>query len=389
MNLIRLSIERPIAVLAAVFMVIMFGLVALQTIPIQLTPDIRKPVITVRTNWPGAAPVEIEREIVNRQEEALRGLEGLDEISSQSQDGRGTITLEFNIDQDMNKALLLVANRLDRVTGYPEEAQEPTLDTAGSEDRPIAWFTLSRMQGNERPIHTYGDYVENTIKDRLERVPGVAQVNVFGGSERQMEVIVDPSRMARYGLTVPQVVNALRAANSSASAGDVDEGKRRYVVRTQGELTNLDQVRSVVLRSLMDPETSRIARVTVGDIADVRFGYREPGASIRTMANPALVLNTPQETGANVIETMKGIRAAAEELNRVHLPGEKLVLEQVYDETTYIDSAIDLVQQNIFVGGTLAAIVLLLFLRSGAVTLIISLAIPVSIIGSFVAMAAM
>ena len=115
MNFIKLAIERPTAVVAAVLMIIMFGLVALNTIPIQLTPDVRKPVISVRTNWVGAAPVEIEREIINRQEEVLRGLEGLDKISSRSRDGRGSISLEFSITQDMDKALLLVANRLDRV----------------------------------------------------------------------------------------------------------------------------------------------------------------------------------------------------------------------------------------------------------------------------------
>ncbi len=389
MNLIRLAIERPVAVMAAVLMVVMFGLIALQTIPIQLTPDIRKPVITVRTTWPGAAPAEIEREIVNRQEEVFRGLEGLDLMTSRSEDGRSKITLEFAIDQDMDRALLLVANRLDRVTGYPEEVDEPTLDTAGSEDRPIAWFTLVRRDGNQRPIHTYGDFTEDTVQDLLERVPGVSKVNVYGGSERQMEVTVDPARMASYGLTVGLVVESLRGANSSTSAGDVDEGKRRYVVRVEGELTTVDQVRAVVLRTLEDAETGSIARVTVGDIAEVGFGYKEATATIRHRGRPALVLNTTRATGANVIETMKGIHRAVEELNRRTLPEARLVLTQVYDETIYIDSAIDLVQQNIYVGGTLAALVLLLFLRSGPATLIVSLAIPVSVVGSFVAMAAM
>ena len=389
MNLIRVAIDRPIAVMAAVLMVVMFGLVALQTIPIQLTPDVQKPVITIRTNWIGAAPAEIEREIVNRQEEVLRGIEGLDEMFSSSQDGRGSITLEFSINQNMDKALLLVANRLDRVSDYPAEANEPTLDTAGSEDRPIAWFTLSRMEGNDRPIHTYGDFVEDIISERMERVSGISRTNVFGGSERQLEVIVNPNLMARYGLTVPQVVNSLRAANSSVSAGDVDEGKRRYVVRTEGEFSSVEQVRAVVVRSLKDPQSDRVARVTVGDIADVRFGYKEAEAIIRRLGEPAIAFNAVRETGANVIETMKGIREAVAELNRDTLPREQLKLDQVYDETVYIESAITLVQQNIFVGGALAAFILLLFLRSGSATLIISLAIPVSVIGSFVAMAGM
>jgi len=389
MNLIRTSIDRPIAVIAAVLMVVMFGLVALQTIPIQLTPDVERPVISIRTIWPGAAPAEVEREIVNRQEEVLRGLEGMEEMSSSSEDGRATVTLEFAIDQDMDKALLLVANRLDRVSDYPEEADEPTLDTSGSEDRPIAWFILKREPGNTRPIHTFGDFTEDVIQDRLERVAGVTRVNVYGGSERELQVIVDPGRMARYGLTVPQVVDALRRANVSVSAGDVEEGKRRYVVRSEGEFTEPAQVRSVLLRTLSDPASGRIARVTVGDIADVRFGYKEPTASIRHLGEPAIAFNAVRETGANVIETMEGIREAVAELKAGVLPRAGLTLNQVYDETTYINSAIDLVNQNIYVGGTLAAMILILFLRSGPATLVVALAIPVSVIGAFVAMAAM
>ena len=389
MNLIRLAIERPIAVMAAVLMIIMFGLVALNTIPIQLTPDVRKPVITVRTNWAGAAPAEIEREVVNRQEEVLRGLEGLDEMSSRSRDGQGSISLEFSVTQDMDKALLLVANRLDRVGDYPDEADQPTLDTAGSEDRPIAWFTLTRTGDNERDIHTYGDFIEDVIQDRLERVPGVALVNVYGGTKRQMEVIVDPAKMARYGLTVPLVINSLASANSSVSAGDIDEGKRRYVVRTEGDLTTIEQIKAVVVRSIGNVQSGSVARVTIGDIAEVGFGYKKATATIRRQGMPAIAMNTVRETGANVIDTMEGIRAAVEELNAFALPNEQLVLDQVYDETVYINSAIDLVQQNIYVGGTLAALVLFLFLRSGAATLIVSLAIPVSVVGSFVAMAAM
>ena len=256
MNLIRFAIERPVAVVAAVFMVVMFGLVALQSIPIQLTPDVRKPIINLRTNWPGAAPAEIEREIINRQEEVLRGIEGLDNMVS-IQDGRGSITLEFRIGQNMERALLLVANRLDRVNGYPNEAREPTMRTSSSDDNAIAWFVLIRSDGSREEMHTYGDFAEDVIQDRLERVPGVSRINVFGGSSRQMEVIVDPEHMARYGLTVTEVVRTLRAANASVSAGNLDEGKRRYVVRTEGEFTRLNDVEDVVLRSNFEVDLAR------------------------------------------------------------------------------------------------------------------------------------
>lgn len=389
MDLIRASIERPIAVIAAVLMVVMFGYVALLAIPIQLAPDVNRPVIQIETNWLGAAPAEIEREIINRQEDELRGLEGLEEMIGEAETGRARITLEFQVGTDMDKSLLLVANRLDRVGGYPDEVDQPTLDTAGSDDNAIAWMVLRHADGNDRPIHTYGDFAEDLIQDRIERVPGVSRMNVYGGAEREMQVVVDPRRLARFDLSVTEVVRALRDANASISAGAVDEGKRRYVVRTEGDLDTLRAVEDVVLRSSADPVTGRVARVTVADVADVAFDYKEPVARIRFFGQPALALPVYRETGANVIETMQGVRDAVEEINADFLPQERLTLTQVYDETTYINSAIDLVQQNIWIGGILAAIVLMTFLRSWSATLVVSLAIPVSVIGSFVAMAAL
>ena len=387
MNIIRLAIERPIAVVAAVLMALMFGYVALTQIPIQLAPDVEKPVITVTTSWPGAAPVEIEREIVNQQEDVFRGLEGMERMTSRSEDGRGRITLEFSLQTNMDRALLLVANRLDGIDDYPDEANEPRLSTAGSEDNPIAWFVITRLDGNERPIHTYGDFGNDVIEDHMERVPGVSNAEVLGGSGREMQVIVQPERMARYGFTVTDIVDTIRSAGISMTAGEVEEGKRRYVVRTEGDFTTPEQVSNVVLRTLEDPNSGRLGRVTVGDIAEVRFDYKDAPSYIRVLGERALAMRITRETGANVIETMEGIREAVEDLNSYALPSAGLKIEQVYDETIYINSAIQLVTQNIYIGGALAAIVLLLFLRSFGATLIVSVAIPVSVVASFVAMA--
>ena len=389
MDLIKVAISRPTAVVAAVLMAVMFGYVALTTIPIQLAPDVNKPVITVTTNWFGAAPAEIEREILNEQEDVLYGLEGLEKMTGTAEHGQAEIELEFAIGTDMSRALLLVSNRLDRVSSYPPEADEPTLDTAGSEDNAIAWFRLLRADGNERPMHTFGDFAEDYVKARLERVPGVGGSNVYGGGAEEMQVIVDPVRMAEFKLTVSDVVNTLRAANASITGGDVDEGKRRYVVRTDNEFSNVDRVKQVVLRTFTDESTGRVARVTVGDIAEVEFGYKDSVAYIRSNGIQAIALNTTREVGANVIETMVGIRAAVQELNDGILAANGLRLEQLYDETVYINSAIDLVTGNIFYGGLLAVVLLLIFLRSIRATLVVALAIPVSVIASFVAMAAL
>ncbi|MDW3206738.1 MAG: efflux RND transporter permease subunit [Alphaproteobacteria bacterium] len=389
MDLIRVAISRPTAVVAAVLMAVMFGYVALTTIPIQLAPDVNKPVITVTTNWFGAAPAEIEREILNEQEDVLYGLEGLEKMIGTAEHGKAEIELEFAIGTDMSRALLLVSNRLDRVSSYPPESDEPTLDTAGSEDNAIAWFRLLRTEGNERPMHTFGDFAEDYVKARLERVPGVGGSDVYGGGAEEMQVIVDPVRMAEFKLTVSDVVNTLRAANASITGGDVDEGKRRYIVRTDNEFSNVDRVRQVVLRTFTDESTGRVARVTVGDIAEVTFGHKDSVAYIRSNGIQAIALNATREVGANVIETMVGIRAAVQELNDGILAANGLYLEQLYDETVYINSAIDLVTGNIFYGGMLAVILLLVFLRSIRATLVVALAIPVSVIASFVAMAAL
>ena len=389
MNLIRTSIDRPIAVISAVIMVVLFGWLALQTIPIQLTPDVNKPVITITTFWRGAAPAEIEREITNRQEEALKGINGLAAIESASSNGRAQVSLTFEIGTNMDKALLLVSNRLDRVNGYPDEADEPTLSLAGSEDRPIAWFTITRKPGNDTPVHEFGDFLEDVVRDRIESVDGVSEVSVYGGSEREIRVTTRPDLLARYRLTVSDVVNALRRANAAISAGDVDEGKRSYVVRTDGELNTIEAIREVVLRSQQDPNTGRIGRVTVGDIAEVSFDFKDASASIRQLGEPALAFNAKRETGANVIETMAGIRTAIKQLANGPVAAAGLEMRQVYDETDYINAAIDLVQSNIVYGGILAALILLLFLRSPRATLIVTVAIPVSVVGSFVAMAAL
>jgi len=244
---------------------------------------------------------------------------------------------------------------------------------------------VTRQEGNETPIHEYGDFIEDVVKDRIERVPGVSGVNVFGGSEREIHVIVEPEFLARYGLTVGGVVQALRSANISVSAGDVDEGKRRYVVRAEGELSSLDAVREVVLRGNRDGG----GRVTLGDIAEVSFDFTEPGARIRQLGKPSIAFNATREIGANVIGTMKGIRAAVAELNAGAMPDAKLDLNQAYDETVYINSAVELVKQNIYIGGGLALLILMLFLRSWRPTTIVGVAIPVSVVGSFVAMAAL
>ena len=390
MNLIKFAIDRPTAVVAAVIMAVLFGLVALQSIPIQLAPDVARPVIDVRTTWLGAAPAEIEREILNLQEEQMKGLSGLERIEGRALQSQSRLKLEFAVGTDMDKALLLVSNRLDGVTGYPDEADEPRLKIAGPEDNRIAWFHLTRQPGNNKPMHHYGDFAVDVVRERLERVPGVATSEVYGGGAKEIRVVIDPTKMARYRLTVPEILTRMRAANIAITGGDVEEGKRRYVVRTEAELNAVATIRQVVLRTSADAVeagSGSVARVLVGDIADVTYGFKKPTERVRTNGEAAIAINASRQVGANVIETMRGIRKAVADLNAGPIAQEKLVFRQLYDETVYITSAIDLVVKNIWFGGAIAVFILMIFLRSPRATLVVGLAIPVSVVASFVAMA--
>ncbi len=211
-------------------------------------------------------------------------------------------------------------------------------------------------------------------------------MRVYGGSESELQVIVDPTRLAAYRLTVSDVVAALRAADVATSAGFVNDGKRRYLVRVDGNLVTPERVAAVLLRSERDAAGDRTARVTVGDVAEIVFGHKRPTMVLRSMGEPAISFSLMAETDTNIMTAMDKVRAEIDEMNATLLPREGLRLRIVYDQTDYVRQAIDLVVQNIYVGGTLAALVLFAFLRSARATLVISLAIPISTIGTFVGM---
>ena len=383
MKLVDASIKRPVSVVVGVLFVALFGLISLYRIPVQLTPDVDRPVVNVSTFWAGASPEEVEQEIVQRQEEQLKSLEGLVKMTSESQDSRGNVVLEFNVGINPDAVLLKVSNRLNQVTGYPLDAERPVLSAGGNANtRAITWLILDTVPGaEEKDVELYRNVAEEWVETAIERVPGVSQSNVFGGYERELQVIIDPQAMAAHQLTVSQIAAVLARENANISAGSFDEGKRRYIVRTVGQYKTPSDLEHVVVRG------GDGSRVRIGDIARVELGYARSGAAVRQKGKPAIAINATRETGANVLEVMQGIRETVDALNEGPLKREGLYLRQVYDETDYIESAIDLVRSNILVGGLLATTVLLLFLRSASSVTIIVTAIPISIVGTFLAMA--
>ena len=205
-------IRRPVTVTVGVILVLLFGLLALFRIPVQLTPEVVKPEITVETFWRGASPSEIEREIIDRQEEQLKTTPGLVEMTSESQDSRGRIVLTFQTGTDLNAALLQVSNRLDQVREFPQDAERPVLRTVNTSSSAIAWIILKTTPDNPIDVYLYRDFAEDFIKPRLERVPGVGLSNVYGGSDREMQLLVDPNTMASLNVTIIELLNAAGSA---------------------------------------------------------------------------------------------------------------------------------------------------------------------------------
>jgi len=383
MKLIDTSIKKPVSVAVGVIFIILFGFISLFKIPVQLTPDVDKPTITVSTFWQGASPQEVETEIVREQEDELKTLSNLVEMTSESQDSNGSIVLEYAIGTDIDAAVVDVSNKLNQVEEYPDDVDQPVISTTDVRGNAMAWFILKPKEGNNVDIYQFHDYAEDYIKPRFERVSGVGSSNVFGGYEREMQVIVDPNALAVRGITLSEMAQALSSENDNYSAGDFDEGKRRYVVRTVGEYQSPEDIENVIITR------KNGAPVYVRDVASVNLGYKDAEYAVRQNGEPAIAINAVKESGANTIEVMDGLIEAVEELNNNDLEKLNLHLFNVYEETSYIISAIDLVQQNLIIGGLLAVLVLLFFLRSASSTLIVAAAIPISIIGTFVVMSAL
>jgi len=433
MNLIQSFIKNPVKVSVGVLLVILFGVIALLDMPMQLTPEVQVPAITIETRWPGASPSEIEREIVQEQEEQLKGVEGVTKMSGECTDSEGKITLEFAVGTDMSEALLIVNSRLQQVPEYPIDAQQPVITKSSGGNSWIAWFILSPelpdkklieeakakhpetaatldrvLQSNnsglmrtrlkeavtkypqlseilppERDVSTMLRFAEDNIESRFERVPGVSNSNVRGGREDEVHVVVDPAKLAQRGLTNNDIRNAINARNKDTAGGDYWEGKRRYVVRTLGQFESKDELEDLILVH----EENTLIRLK--DVANVEWGSSKGGVRVRYFGESAIAINCERESGANVLAVMEGLRAAVKELNEGVLKREGLRLDQVYDETDYIYASIDLVRQNIIVAAVLTVLVLLIFLRSGRSTLVVSLAIPTSLIGTFLVLASL
>jgi HAE1 family hydrophobic/amphiphilic exporter-1 len=361
----------------------MFGALSIAGIPIQLTPDITEPTITVSTFWPGATPTEIESEILDEQEEALKSLPGLVRMTSEARRENGTITLELEVGASINEALVRVSNLLSQVPDYPETSRQPVITTANSTGPPLAVLVVQSNPPG-RSVAEYRTWVEEVIIPRFERIRGVANIRLIAGRPQEIHIDFDTSALAARKLTVGVVARAIQAELVDRSAGDLSMGKRRYIVRTDVAPADPTHLSRTVIGS-GDDGTPILLR----DVGTVTMGLRKPDAIGLINGSPSMALLFFREPGTNVLSVTEEIHEVTAELQRDVMAPEGLDLTVVSDQTEYIEGALDLVRNNLLLGGALAIIVLLLFLRSAGASAVVAVSIPVSIIGTALAMSLM
>lgn len=395
MDLVRFVISRPVTVAVGVILLLMGGLIGFGAIPIQLTPTVDRPVITVETSWPGRGPEEIVEEITKEQEKRLKNVANLRSMLSTTSEGRTSITLEFYVGSNLDRARQEVSDALRQVPDYPDEVDEPIVQAADSgASNAIAWIIIdldpeARKLYPDFDLATLQEAVDREFRPLIERIDGVASVNVFGGREMEVKILLDPDRLEARSLSHDEVIRALRAENRNISAGAIADGKRDYRVRVLGRFTSREQLLGVVV-AYRSGKAVRLGEL----VEDVVIEPQKERGFVRSLGEPALAMNVIRQSGSNVMAIMRDVRERLEEVRRDVLPrldpvvGPSLRLRQAYDETTYIDSAIDLVTENLWIGAIVSSCVLLLFLRSFVATGLIALAIPVSVMGTFLVLVA-
>ena len=245
----RAAINNGVIVAVAVLVVCVLGLVAIFRVPIQMIPDMDMTTLTVETVWPGATPQDVEREIIVEQEEYLRTLPALQKMTSLANTGMAVVELEFALGTDINEALIRTNNALTQVEEYPENVDEPRILTSAFSDNWFIFYIIEPAAGNPLnvDIQTQLDYIEDHVKTAIERVPGVSEVRIDGGMNRQVRIYVDPAKLAQRRITLGQFRQALLKRNRDVSGGDLDAGKRRYLVRTLGRFQSIDDIENTII----------------------------------------------------------------------------------------------------------------------------------------------
>jgi hydrophobic/amphiphilic exporter-1 (mainly G- bacteria), HAE1 family len=371
MSISSLSIRRPVATAMLFLIVILLGALGFRFLPVDLLPEIEYPQLSVVVDYDNVGPQEIEQIITRQVENALAGVPNVEEVTSNSSEGRSRVTLRFAQGVDINSATNDVRDALDRVRRtLPDEADPPRIWRFNPDDFPIVILGVA----SDRNMAETTRIISQELLPNFEQIPGVGSIDIWGGVYREVQVDLHRGRLASSNLTGGDVIQALGRENVTLPGGNVKDGYTDLYVRTDGQFQDLEEIRNTVIVS------SGGRPIRVRDVADVRHGYQEIGRYVEIDGVPTLRLAIRKQSGANTVAVAAGIKAEVERINGLRGDMELLVIT---DQSRFIQESIDNVRNAAVWGGILAVIVLLAMLRSVSSTLIISFAIPISIVATF------
>ncbi len=351
--------------------VILIGWIAFLRLPVDLMPDISFPSITVRVGYAGVGPLEMEELVTRPLEQAMSAVAGLERLESTSSEGSSRVTLNFAWGTDLNEAADDVRNRLDRVRGrFPEEADAPVMFKFDANAQPIMGVGVEGDFDRVR-LREIG---EHDLSPRMERVPGVASVTVEGGLRRQIHVELSKEKITALNLPVDRITGLLRSENQNIPLGEISEGDRTFLVRSQGEFENLNEIRNLVVM------TRAGVPVYLRDIAEVKDATEDFRSFTRINGKPGVRLNITKQSGQNTVQIADAVREEIKKINQ-EVPG--ITLTVLNDSSIFIKRSIDAVQEHALVGGCLVMLIIFLFLRNLRATFIVFTSIPISVIGTF------
>ena len=377
-------IRNGLLMTVAALMLTVLGVLAATRIPVQMIPDLELRTISVRTSWPGATPQDVEKEILIEQEEYLRTIPNLQRLEASASSGSASIELDFPFGTDMVDTLIRVNNALNQVPSYPLNVDEPRVFASSFSSNAFMYFTVTPLPGNQRGLDMdmMRDFIEDNVRTRLSNVPGVSDVNVWGGAERQIRIVLDPARLADHGLTIAGIRDAIRARNRDVSGGEIESGKRRYLLRTIGRFEDLDELRDLIVERRGD------ALLRLGDFADVELDHFEIRRLSFIDGRRSIMLAVRRETGSNVIATKYAMLDAAERVRRDVLEPAGLTMSLNAEDAGYVEASVRNVWTNLGIGALFATLVMYLFLRSGRATAVGVVGIPICTIAAFLGLLA-
>jgi hydrophobe/amphiphile efflux-1 (HAE1) family protein len=373
--LASICVRRPVFASVLILFIVVVGIIGYKKLNVDRFPNVDLPVVQVLTTLPGAAPEEVETELSDKIEEAINTISGIDELRSVSTEGVSQVIVSFQLDKDVNVAAQEVREHVSAVLpDLPDGTKSPVINKLDPDAAPVLFLSLE----STRPLREVTEYADHEIREALENVSGVGQVSIVGGRKRQIQVVLDPERLRGAGLTAADVQRAIVTQNVTTPGGTVDTGPSLLTFRVSGRVTSVAAVGDIVVRNVDNHP------IMIHDIGDVVDGQEEALTAASIAGKPAVVLSIRKQSGENSVAVVDAIRVRMKELAPTFPSGYKLNV--IRDNTETTRTSVDAVKEHLILGSFLAALVVLLFLGQFRTTIIAALAIPTSIVGTFLLM---